>query len=432
VVLRRDRDGIGGGWVLAAILVALTLVSPRASARVYTLDECVELALSNNVTLAQARESVASGRASRLSSWSGVLPRISGSVGYSDDLAVSPGIETSSDGYSGSVGLSQTVFDGSTFAGISGSGHELSATEHSFEATRRSAVLDAKRGYYGLLKARQLRGVQEESLELAREQLRKTQSLFDLGSASKSDLLKAQVQVGQSELALISADKSAESARAALCYALGVDILTDIEPVDPLEGEGEEEILEFDLAEAIARRPDVMAGEERLTAARRSLLSAKAGRWPDLNLSVSYSRSQDSFGDLFDDMSDEYSRRVGLSLSVPIFNGLATKASIDGGKAALRSSELSLRDTRLAAAYEIETARLSVLEQKRSVAVAETAVEQAEEDLRMSEERYRLRAASMLELIDARVAYSSARASLVEARYDYEIAKAELKNALGY
>jgi outer membrane protein TolC len=63
--------------------------------------------------------------------------------------------------------------------------------------------------------------------------------------------------------------------------------------------------------------------------------------------------------------------------------------------------------------------------------VAEQSVMQAEEDLRVSEERFRLRAASMLELIDARVAYSRARADLVNARYDYELAKAELKLALG-
>jgi outer membrane protein TolC len=63
--------------------------------------------------------------------------------------------------------------------------------------------------------------------------------------------------------------------------------------------------------------------------------------------------------------------------------------------------------------------------------VSEQSVLQADEDLRVSEERFRLRAASMLELIDARVAYSRARADLVNARYNYEMAKAELKLALG-
>jgi outer membrane protein len=118
-------------------------------------------------------------------------------------------------------------------------------------------------------------------------------------------------------------------------------------------------------------------------------------------------------------------------LSIPIFNGLSTWASTDNAKSNLRSYEVSLRNARLNAAYEIESARLSVEEGRRSVAVANDAVLQAEEDLKVSEERFRLRAASMLELIDARVAYSRARADLVNASYDYETAKAELKLALG-
>jgi len=277
----------------------------------------------------------------------------------------------------------------------------------------------------------QLRDVQLEALELAKEQLRKTGSLFDLGSASRSDLLKAQVQIAQEELALITAEKTAATARAALCYAIGIDVTTEIEAVDPPAGDADEVSLEFDIEEAVARRPDIRAEEESLTAARRSLFAAKAARWPDLSLGVQYSRQQDTFDEFFDGMSDEYGRSVSVSLSLPIFDGLSTTAGIARAKAALRSQELALRDAKLSAAYDIETARLSVVEQRSRVTAAETALANAEEDLKVSEERFRLRSASMLELIDARVAYSRARADLVQARYDRESAMAELKTALG-
>jgi outer membrane protein len=212
---------------------------------------------------------------------------------------------------------------------------------------------------------------------------------------------------------------------------MGIDPTEPVDAVDPPEGEVEEEITEYSLEQALARRPDIMAWEETVTAAGRSLLASKAGRWPDLGLSVSYSRSEDDLGALFDGMTDDYTRSVSLSLGLPIFNGLATKASIDNSKSTLRNYELSLRNAKLIAAFEIETARLLMMEQKGTVEVAETSVAQAEEDLRVSEERFRLRAASMLDLIDARVAYSRAKALLVDARYDYEIAKADLKRALG-
>ena len=432
-VCRRKCKPAGAVPVCVALACAVVTVSVLpARATVYTLEECISIALRENTTLARAREDLLGAGADVMSSWSSVLPHVSAGITKSDGLAVSSaGDDITSESASGNVSLSQTLLDASAFARIAGSSRSRTAAELSLESTERDIVFQAKEAYYGLLRLVQLRDVQAEAVELAREQTRKTQSLFDLGSASKSDLLKAQVQVGEAELALISAEKTAEIARAGLALVLGIDVTTDIEAVDPSGSFAEEEILDFDLEEAIASRPDIQAWDQSLVAARRSLLAAKAGRWPDLGFSVSYSRGTGSLDELFDGMTDDYSRSVGLSLSVPIFNGLATKASIDNSKSLLRSYEISVRNARLLAAYEIESARLSVEEGRRSVSVAEDAVLQAEEDLKVSEERFRLRAASMLELIDARVAYSRARAGLVNARYNYEIAKAELRLALG-
>ncbi len=416
--------------VLLAALAAIGWSAP-CQARVYTLDECVSLALEGNISLAKARESLTAADADVLSSWSGVLPRVSGGVSTGRSTTLVGGDSTTGKSASGSVGLSQTLFDGSTFAGISAARHGREATKYSVEAARRQIIFNTREAYYGLLKAEALRDVQSEALDLAKEQLRKTQSLFDLGSASKSDLLKAQVQVSQAELSLLTARRVAETGRASLCYMLGLSVSTDIQVADPPEQEVQVDTESYDLEAALARRPDVMASEEAAASARRSLLAAKAGRWPDLGFSMSYSRSEETVGDLFDELGDNHTRSMSLSLSVPIFNGLSTKASIDRSKSSLRSAELSLRDSKLYAEYEIETARLTTIEQRSSVDVAQASLAQAEEDLHVSEERFRLRAASMLELIDARVAYSTARAALVEARYDHEIAKAELVLALG-
>jgi outer membrane protein len=417
---------------VALVCAVLTISVLSAHARVYTLDECIEIALNENTTLARAREDLHSARANVLSSWSSVLPHVSAGLSQGGTTDVVAGDDdSSSESFGGSLSLSQTLLDGASFARIAGAHRGRTATELSLEDTRRRTVFVTKQGYYGLLRAVQLRGVQEEAVELGREQLRKTQSLFDLGSASKSDLLKAKVQVGEAELALIAAEKSAATARAGLAFVLGIDVTTEIEAVDTPEDRREEEVTGYDMETAISSRPDIRAWEESVVASRRSLLAAKAARWPDLGVSVSYSRGAETFEEFRDDMSDDYSRSVSLSMSVPIFNGLSTHASIDNSRSTLRTYEISLRNARLQAAYEIEIARLSVDEGRRSVDVAEQSVMQAEEDLKVSEERFRLRAASMLELIDARVAYSRARAYLVDARYNYEIAKAELKLALG-
>ncbi len=430
----RKGKHMGAALICGALVCTVLTVSVLpARATVYTLEECIEVALIENTTLARAREDLRGADASVMSGWSGVLPHVSAGATASDNLAVLEGVDVKSSGLTGSISLSQTLVDGSTFARIAGAHRSRTAAELSLEFTRREIVFETKRAYYSLLRAVQLRDVQEEAVDLVREQLRKTRSLFDLGSASKSDLLKAQVQIGEAELAFIATDKAAEIARAGLALSLGIDVTTEIEAVDPPEDSLEEEVTEFDIEAAISSRPDIKSWEELLVAARRSLLASQAGWWPELNLSMSYSRGVGShwLGDLFEDPGQNYTRSTSVSLSLPIFNGLATKASVDGSRSSLRSYEISLRNARLAAAYEIESARLSAEEGRRSVEVAGQSVLQAEEDLRVSEERFRLRAASMLELIDARVAYSRARAGLVDARFNYEIAKAELKLALG-
>ena len=420
----------GGVATLAIVAAFVAVAAAPSNAEIMTLDDCVEIALTSSLTLAQAQENLAGAGAGVMSGWSGVLPRLSAGLGYSDGRTVTGGASVNSESYSGNLSLNQTLFDGGAFARLSGAHRSRNASEFALDGARRSVILSTKAAYYGLLKAMRLSDVQTEALELAREQMRKAESLYELGSASKSDFLKAQVQVKQSELALISAERVAATARLNLLYTMGVSMGTDIEVVDPADLGGDE-ILDFDLEEAVGRRPDVRSAEESLIASRRSLLSAKAARWPSLGLSASYSKGGESMDDVTGDFGDDYSTSTSLSLSIPIFNGLATKASIDNSKAALRSQEISVRDVRLSAAYEIETVRLGVIEQRKRVGVATVGLETAEEELRVSEERFRLRAASMLDVIYARVAYSQARVSLVEAQYDYEIAKAELKDALG-
>jgi outer membrane protein TolC len=400
-------------------------------ARIYELDECLEIADANNISLAKSQASLSSADAGLMSSWSGILPHVSASLSYSDVTTAVGGMKTGSESYGGDINLRQTLFDWGTFSGISGARHTRSGAAHSLESSRRNAALATRRAYYGLLKAEKLLEVQEEALDLAKEQLRKADSLYKLGSASKSDYLKAEVEVGQAELARIAADSGVRTASLWLLYTIGIDIGTEIEVTDPAELT-ENEVIDFDVETALKRRPDVRAQEEALEAARRSFSAAKAGRLPSLSLTASYGTGGNTLGDLGENYDEDYTRSLGLSLSLPIFDGLATKASIDNSRASLRSYELSLRDTRLYAAYEIETARISVIEQRRNIRVSEKVVEQAGEELRISEERFRLRAASMLDLIYARLAYSRARAGLIEARYDHEIAEAELRTVLGY
>ena len=134
--------------------------------------------------------------------------------------------------------------------------------------------------------------------------------------------------------------------------------------------------------------------------------------------------------------SEEMIDKVGLRHAVDRPIGKFSKGMMQRiglAQALLHDPELLVLDEPMSGLDPIgrKEVRDLLIEQRERVNVATVGLETAEEELRVSEERFRLRAASMLDVIYARVAYSQARVSLVEAQYDYEIAKAELKDALG-
>ena len=164
---RASTRTLGGVATLVATAVLVAAAAVPSFAGTMTLDECIETALTSSLSLARAEESLASAKAGVMAGWSGVLPRVSAGIGYTDGSTVAGGQAMDSESYTGSVSLSQTLLDGGTFANISGACRSRSASEFALDGVRRSVVLSTKAAYYGLLKAVKLRDVSHEALELA-------------------------------------------------------------------------------------------------------------------------------------------------------------------------------------------------------------------------------------------------------------------------
>jgi outer membrane protein TolC len=128
---------------------------------------------------------------------------------------------------------------------------------------------------------------------------------------------------------------------------------------------------------------------------------------------------------------EEYTWWVGASLSLNLFDRFATSSSVGMAKANYRRAEYSLEKAKLDAIKEIKSLGFALNESRERIAVASETVEQAMEDLRLAEERYRVGAGTMLETIDAQVALTQAKADVIDAKCDYLIAKADLARAAG-
>jgi outer membrane protein TolC len=158
---------------------------------------------------------------------------------------------------------------------------------------------------------------------------------------------------------------------------------------------------------------------------------AKSGRLPTLSASGSYSWGDSDLPEDASDWKGHDSWSVGLSLSIPIFDGLSTKSNIRQAELNAAIAEEQLKQARREVSLAVKQAYLSVNEAEQRIQLTEESLALAEEERRLAQERYRLGASFLLELIDSQVAYSTAQTNYISALYDYKLALAQLEQAVG-
>jgi outer membrane protein TolC len=421
------------GRLGAVALIAVSMMGTARAAdvptdRPLTVEECVSVALARSPSLGMARAEVQSAEGQRLSTWSGVLPRISAGastgrihannqrsrrefVGTPVDVR-SPAYDINS--YSYDVTASMSVFDWSKWRSLSASASSIAGARAGEESSREGVAYSVRHQFYEYLKSIKLAGVARDAEDLARRQLERTQALFDLGSVTRGDVLSARVDVAQNELNRISAENSVQVQQARLARVMGLPVEAPLQIVEEM-GALVKGVAPEPGTGALSNRGDVRQGRYQIDGARASLGAARAGYLPTVGVQWSYQWSDSRRPDFFD--SFDYNTRWSafLSLSVPIFDGLSTRGSVTQAKASVLTRERSQRDLELQAGLEIEEARLAIDQAEKQVASATEGVALAEENHRLRQQMYEVGAATLLEVQTAQVDLTRSRVSEIEA-----------------
>jgi outer membrane protein TolC len=248
-----------------------------------------------------------------------------------------------------------------------------------------------------------------------------------VGSATRSDTLRARLELANARQAVLQGENSLRAAEFALGRQIGVgEPVRAMPPEDlaprPLELTMEE-ILQ--LAEDVS--PLVRVARASASSASAEVKSARSVYLPNLNLSSGYGWNNDTAA--FSGGRTSWNLR--LSMSYPIFNGFSREASVQRASEAERVARLQETDARLLAREQADGALQALLTAEAAIGIANEAAAVAEEDLRIVNERYRVGVATILDLVTSQVALQEAEANLVAARYDYAVARADLQAILG-
>ena len=395
-----------------------------------TLDEAYRFALGSHEAINIAKEGALQAESNVDKALSQMLPKLRAEGShtvYSEQKLYGDYVLQPNDYSRVDVKLTQSLYSG---------GRENSARKQADisasrskagqDAARDGVILLTARAYYGVLKSEREVEIKASALRRAEEQQKVAAARLKVGEVTRAALLRTEALLAGAQAELIRAQGDVKNARSFFSRITGISFAFRlVEPPVRVANIQETDAL---IKTALAQRPDYRQSilDERST--NEGITYAKGWFLPSLSLEGGYTWHE-QHPKAFSYLRESYSGAV--VISVPIFEGGLRYAELSEARSKHRETE----QRRLALKRDIEVQVLEAVDRLESVsAMLESYKKQlsfAEEDARMVAEQFKYGLAAIVDVIDADSALVSAQRSLMNATYDYELAKLELKNALG-
>ena len=441
-------------WMRSGVLAAvLGLLGVPAHGATLAVEDAVKIALERSTQIINANANIQDAKGGVYGGYGGIIPTLSLSytrqVSHTDNFVGAdyingrpipqPPFGGRSNSTSPTVSMSWGILDLSNWAGLSAAKEGLHASQLSRNATRSDVALATRRQFYAVVQAVKLAEVSEGALKLARDDERRVKAMFEVGSVSKSDLLKAQVRTAQSELDQLTSRHAVTVQRVSLASLMGI-MESEMGEVDTLLVATEQSYDEAALlAEAGKNRPDLIAAQADLKSAKAAFNAARMARLPYLtaggqftldfrdkttNFPLGYDKIQ--FGNTYD-------QRFGAQLALhwDVFNLSAIDTRIASARARVDRNQEAYDALHRNLQSEVHQQLLAYSEATEGNRVAQRGLESATENLKLTQEKYNVGSATILDLIDAQVQLQTAQSNVVKALAAIRVGEAQINRVRG-
>ena len=403
-----------------------------------SLAEAVKLAQENNVSAVLAENNVRNANTSVRSAFGAFLPSLTGTLGQSQSAGQRLGpngqlVPYAANPWSYSTGLrtSLNLFDGGQrLANYRQDKAIVTADEAAQTNTKFNLAFQVKQTYNQILAAKESEAAARAQLELANTQLATTTAKVNAGAANISDSLRSVVQVGNAQLAILTAQNAFRVANAALTHLVGTKYFVTADLADTVE----KTYAPIDSAAIMSLAlsgPQIRQTQAQLNADKAGVRSFRSAYFPTIDLGYNYSGN--GFDKYYGLGSGQlaYNHTLNLSASYPIFNGFTREANIARSQVAVENDEATLHDQQLTAQQNIVTDIGSLRVAEETMRIQELNVRADEEDLRVVQQRYALGASTLLEVQTSQSNLITARQQLIQARLNYRNARAQIESVIG-
>lgn len=400
-------------------------------AAVFTLADCVAIALDSSPQVLYSQADIFAKQHSLQSSRKDLYPSLFVNYGYqyAPDATAPFGTK---DYYNYSFSIEQPLYRGrSLVTGIELGKLDLELSEVTLTQTKNDIILAAHEAYYNLLKTRKFEEVAVQSVEERKAHLKDAKAFYKAGLIPKNDMLQSEVLLAGAQIELIRAKNLSTMALAQLNTLLRRPVDTAIELEDILKYEPSDISWEEALQQAKQYRPELRQSEIAIEQADKNIILTRAPYLPAVSVSANYLKQGD------DPLAQEYPygpSEVKTALATMQWRfwawgqGKDKMATARYNMKKAQENQNELLDNII---LQVRGAYVDTLEAEYNIGVTEKAIEQAEEDFRINQSRYKAQLGTTTNVLDAQTRLSRAKIEYYNALYSYRISLMRLAWSTG-
>ena len=413
-------------------LLSLIAFQLQAQEKKWTLEECVDYAVKNNISIKQSELDLKATEIDKLEAIGGFLPSLNGNANYSMNTGASINPVTNQfqnetfKSLSASANSGVMLFNGlANWRTLQRAKLTKIANSYRLDKMKDDIALSIANSYLQILFNKEQLKVQINQNIITKENIKRTQELIDAGSLPAGDIFELQATDASQEQQIVNTENALLIAKIGLCQILLLDDYANFEisdevialPVADLTNETQEAILE----KARASVNDVKIAIANLDVAKKDVALTRSSYLPTLTGFLGYNtRWAESIPFNFIDQLTLFDgTAVGLQLNVPILNGFATRARVQRAKINQERSEFQLHQAELDLERNVYQAYNDVINARKSFEAAQKTLEARKQSFNFSKERYEVGLMNSFDFSQSTIAFENAQSEVLRTKYDY-------------
>ncbi len=403
-----------------------------AQSKKWTLEECVDYAIKNNISIKQSELDLKTSDIDKLEAIGGFLPSLSGNANYSINTGASINPVTNQfqnqtfKSFSASANSGVMLFNGlANWKTLQRAKLNKIANSYRLDKMKDDIALSIANSYLQILFNKEQLKVQKNQNLITKENIKRTQELIDAGSLPAGDIYELQATDATQEQQIIATENTLLIAKIGLCQTLLLEDYANFDISDEIvdismtnfANVTQESILE----KAKESVKDVKIAMANVDVAKKDVALSRSSYLPTLTGFLGYNTrwAESTPFNFIDQLTLFDGTAVGLQLSVPILNGFATRGRVQRAKINQERSEFQSKQAELDLERNVYQAYNDVINAKKSFEAAQKTLEARKQSYNFSKERYEVGLMNSFDFSQSTLAYENAQSEVLRTKYDY-------------